>query len=194
MSIHLELSEPAAALVQKQSYNQNVGGGLNKSTSFAVPVGTAWGIIGTVLNDVVEIGDLDTIEAAIGALAQVTSVNARCWLQTPASIEAADHECVVYVATRQSEAVGPGGDYFERYTDQRKTLKPPNGKKCAIWALRLPAELDDTAITALELAMQGVTGIALAEHLVDGVVSARAPAAGTLSVNVFMRIDPVPEE
>ena len=51
MGIHLELSEPSAAIVQKQSYNQNLGGGLNKATSFTVPVGTAWGIVGTVLHE-----------------------------------------------------------------------------------------------------------------------------------------------
>ena len=189
------LSEPSAAQVQLDTYNRNLGGSLNRRAEFTVPADTHWAVIGCVVADVVTQSDVtDTLVPAIEALAQVTSVNGdQFWGQIPASIEAANHECVLYVTSRCVTGIGPAGDYFNETTQGVEQLKPPLDKKWFLAVLRVPAALDDTAIAALEAAVAGITGVSSCEHLIDGTVSDRATASASLVITAHLRIEPEPE-
>ena len=188
----IETSEPTAAVQQTTNYNTNTGGNLNKSVTFSVPVGTSWAIVGTVLGDAVVPGDIASLITSIEALTEVTSVNGdQVFGRIPSSILAVDHECIVYVTSTMAVTIGLGGDTFPKTIKNSETVKPPVDKKWCIFALRVPDPLDDAKITSLESAMEGITGITTAEHLIDDTVSSRAAAAAILNVGVHMRIEPI---
>jgi len=189
----IALIEPSEAVLQKALYNSNIGGSLNKRASFSVPPGTHWVVVGCVLADVTEPEDVPTLISGISSLADVTSINGdQVWGQIPASVAAEDHEVVLHVSSRMSMAIGDG-DSFNQRIDAHEVIKPPVGKKWCIFVLRVPNAMDAARIAALENAIEGVTGITMAEHLIDGTVSDRASSNAALTIQCHMRIDPVGE-
>lgn len=188
----LQTSYPSADVIQKEIYNTNLGGQLNLRAEFSVPAGISWAVVGTVLVDAATPADVtSTLIPAIEALAQVTSVNGdQVWGQIPSTIQMADHECKVHVTSRMTMQIGTT-DVFSQVIENYETIKPPVNKKWCIFVLRVPSALNDSAITALESAIEGITGVTTCEHLIDGTVSSRASAGANLVINVHMRIDPI---
>jgi hypothetical protein len=186
----IETSEPSAAIQQLTIYNSNIGGDLNKKATFSVPAGTSWAIVGVVLDNTVVPGDIASLITSIEALTEVTSVNGdQIFGQIPSSILVTDHEAIVYVTSRMNIVIGTGGDTFPKTINNFESVKPPVNRKWCIFALRVPAPLDDTKIATLETAMEGITNIDIAEHLIDDTVSSRAAAAADLTINVHTRIE-----
>ena len=188
----IELSEPTVAQQQLAHHNQNIGGLLNGSAEFNVPANIAWCVVGTVVADAATPADVPTLKTAIEALAEVTSVNGnQLWGQIPSTILAVNHEAVLHVTSQMSANIGSGGDVFRERIKAHETVKPPLNKKWCVWILRVPAALDATKIAALETALEGITGISTAEHLIDGLTSARQSGNAALTVSAHLRIDPL---
>lgn len=191
----IELVEPTAAQQQLNNYNSNVGGNLNLCAEFpSVPASTVWGVYGFVFapDPVTPAMVTGTLIPGLEALAAVTSVNGDQLLgQSPATIEAADHEMVLHVSSKMLGTIG-GVDSFGVTREANERQVVPLGKWWAVLILRLDAELPSAGIAALETAAELIAGVTKCEHLVDGVISSRSSAA-SLEVKAHMRIDPIPE-
>jgi len=189
----IELAEPTAEQQQLNNYNSNVGGNLNLRTTFpSVPAGTAWAVIGCVFapDPVTPAMITGTLVPGLTALSEVTSVHGDQLLgKIPATIEAAGHEPILHVSADVLAAIG-GADSFDVAERSHETQSVPLGKWWAVVIVRVPSALDATKITALEAAVETITGVTTCEHLIDGVVSSRASSA-SLTVAAHMRIDPV---
>lgn len=188
----VQLSEPTVAQLQKEVYNRNLGGSLNRSTSFSVPAGVNWAVVGCVLADAATpSGVLDTVVPGIEALAEVTSVHGdQLYGELPASLDVADHDFVLFVTSNCNYDIGVGGDTFKKVSRVTETVNLPVGKKWCVVILRVPDPLDATKVSALESAIQGVTGVTLCEHLIDDSISDRAVSDADLRIVTHVRIEP----
>jgi len=187
----IQTSEPSSADLQKDTYNRGLGS-LIVRQSFLVPADTSWAVVGTVLaGAATPAGVESTLQPAIEALSEVTSVNGdKIWGQVPATIEAADHEPQLTVSSVLTyEEKGATGKTFTRQEKSNRTATLSAGMKWVVWVLRVPAPLTRTLIDALESAMEGITGITNAVHLIDGTVSDGASGAATLVITAQVRIE-----
>jgi hypothetical protein len=182
----LDLYNKASQMVKQKTYNVNAG--------------LTWVVVGLVLADTATPADEQTLVDAITALPEVTLVaDPRFWGQTPASLlinpdAPADptHEALLCTEARVAGQIGYGGDVRSFSETQFESLAPPLNKKWLVCNLVLPAPLStEQMITDLETALEGVTGITTAEHLIGGTIPANA--SGTqIVITTRMRIDPVP--
>jgi len=188
------LDSTAWSAAEKQNLEMNTSGsGYRKIATFSPPADTAWCVVGCVLAAAVEKTDEATLIANIESLSQVTSVHdPRVWLDAPASIEDAAKELRLHVNANESGNQGFGGDVwgYSRKFSENILLTSYLGKAMFVLALRVPADLDAAAITALETAITGVTGILSTEHLVGGLVPANSSSV-SLSVEIRFRIDDI---
>ncbi len=197
-----ELTPMSAAQQQLDSYNR--AGGAGATNTFSLPAGTAWAVVGTIVADVVVIGDVPTLEAAIDGLSEVDVVEPLHWGQAPDEILANEglpeptHETVLAVAGIRSQVVNFGGG--DGQNDTRKLspatpIKPPLDKKYVVWALAVPASLDQTAIAALKVAIAGAhAGLSAAYVLLKGTTDEEIVGNATLSIEARTRIDRIPVE
>jgi hypothetical protein len=188
----LQLVEPTDDILQLAKYNSNIGGQLNRYVNLSVPADVAWAVVGLVLVDAATPESVvNVLIPAIEALAEVTSVNGnQLYGQIPDTIEPAGYEAVLHVSSFMTANIGSGDVFIER-TQAHETVKPPVGKKWCVALLRLPSELDDTKIAALESALEGITGVTTAEHLIDGVTSDRQSGDAQFKLAAHIRIDSV---
>lgn len=187
----LQTSEPDSDVLQKETYNRGLGSLIVRQT-FSVPADTSWAVVGTVLVGAATPGDVETtLEPAIESLSEVTSSNGdKIWGQVPATIEAADHEPQLNVASVLSyEEKGATGKTFQRQEKSNRTVTLSASMKWVVWVLRVPDPLTRTLIDALESAMEGITGITNAVHLIDGTVSDGASGAASLVITAQVRIE-----
>ena len=188
----VQLTEPSSAQLQLDTYNRNLGGNLSKRVNFSVPAGTSWAVVGCVLADAATpSGVAEVIVPALEDLSGViTSVNGdQFYGQIPATMEVPDNDFVLHVSTSCVSQVGTAGDNFSQLVRSHETLTPPLNKKWCLFILRVPEELDDAKIAALESDMEGVIGISIAEHLIDGTIPLRAASNATLQINAHLRIE-----
>ena len=175
--------------------------------------GTAFGVLGLVLADGV---DIDTDEAALVAaivlLAEVTAVaNPRLYGESEADIEVnpeapADptHGWWLGTSVDANATVGVPGRTRGHSEKESQRQLVPNGKKWFVCNMVLPANVDQdaTALAALEAALVGVTGITTARYLVGGQVRDDAKIAdpenegewldkANVKVESRLRIDPL---
>lgn len=190
----IELAEPDVGQTQKDTYNSNIGGGLNRLVTVTVPGGIHWAVVGIVLADAATVPDIEaTLIPAIEALAEVTSVNGdQVYGVVPATIEATNHEAVVNVTASMTGAIndGNGGTYIET-TRKHNTIKPPLGKKWVVLCCRVPAALDNAGVAALRTAIDGITGTTTVKVLLDGSTPARATGDVQVNIAAHLRIEPV---
>ena len=188
--------EPSDAQQQLDLYNRSSTTLIKRST-YNPPADTAWAVVGCTLAGAVVPDDVPTIVSNIEALAQVTSVaDPQFWGQAPATLlinsGEATHELKLMVETAMSCAIGYGSDLRSFSQKQVEVMKPPLDTKFLVMNIRVPAELDESAISALETAIGGVTGVGVCEHLVDGVVPSNASQV-SLQIVTRMRIDAIEE-
>lgn len=190
----IQLAEPDAGASQKDVYNSNVGGSLNRMVSVDVPGGIHWAVVGIVLADVATPADVEaTLVPAVVALAEVTSVNGdQLYGVVPATIQAASHEAVLNVTASMSGLVndGNGGTYTE-VTRKHNTVKPPVGKKWVVLCCRVPASLDNAGVLALKNAIDGIAGTTTVKVLLDGSTPARATGDVRVDIAAHLRIEAV---
>ncbi len=188
----LEISEPSADVTQLVTYNNNIGGGLKLRNEFSAPADVSYAIVGLVLVDAATAASVvSTLVPAIVALAEVTSVNGdQIFGQTPATVPT-DFETTVNVQVDIRSEVGTGGDTFTNAERKFEKIKPPNAKKWVVVNLRVPTDLDAAAITALESALTGITGVTTAEHLVSGVINSLTVGNADIAITAHVRIDAV---
>lgn len=197
---HETIAEPSAAQQQLDLYNRSSTTLIKRST-YSPPADTAWAVVGMTLAGAVTEGDIPTIVASITALAQVTSVaSPQFYGITPSDIEInpeapedPTHELKLYVETSLGCAVGYGADKRSLTQKQVEIMKPPLDTKFLVCNIVVPAELDESGISALEAAIGGVTGVGVCEHLVDGVVPSTASQI-SLQIVTRMRIDAIESE
>ncbi len=189
----LEISEPSSDQSQLATYNSNIGGGLKLKNEFLAPADVNYAIVGLVLVDgATAAGVASTLVPDIEALTEVTSVNGdQVFGQTPASVPT-DFETTVNVQVDIKSAVGTGGDTFSNSERKFEKIKPPNDKKWVVVNLRVPTDLDALAITALESALEGITGVTTAEHLVSGFINSLTVGNANIVITTHVRIDPIP--
>lgn len=189
----IQLTEPTDAQKQLDIYNQNIGGNLNRSTTFSVPAGVHWAIVACQLADAATPASVaSTLVPAVEALDEVTSVNGdQLYGQVPATIAAEGYEAVLNVSSLMAVEIGSGGDTFTQQLRNHETIKPPLAKKWVVLTLRVPEALDDTKIAALEAAIDAIAGVNGCEHLIDGTVPTRAAANASLQIATHLRLEPV---
>ena len=150
---------PSAAEQQKSLYNR--ASGMVLRGSYSPPSDTPWAIFGCTLAGAVVPGDVPTILGNVEALAGITSVHNNFWLETPSSIEAADHDLKLHCSANAGGTqtlTGQTQAWSERLHDTM-TLNSYLDTKVLVFVARLPAMLTD--VTALEAAVGGVTGIGI---------------------------------
>ena len=183
------LQEPSSADLQKQVYNRNVGGGLNKRDEFSLPAGTAWAIVGTVVADPVTPDNVPALKAAIEALAEVNTAKALCWGQQP-TVEAEDHDAVLAVSARLVQTIDVGGGKsFSKAGQYGRVQILPDAKKWIVWGLVVRDPLDVAGIATLEAAVRAVTGISATEVLCKGATDPEAVSSSRLEVGCHIRIE-----
>lgn len=188
----IETSEPTSDVAQKNMYN-NGEGGIIVRQSFSIPDNTAWAVVGTVLAGAATPADVEaTLQPAIEALSEVTSVNGnKIWGQVPDPIEVADHSANLYVESYYTATIlGATGKTFGVAAKNTRMVTVAAGAKWVVWCLRVPAALVRTSIDALEAAMEGITGISNAVHLIDSESNVEQQGNGTLRVTTHLRIEP----
>ena len=181
--------------------------------TYTPAAGTAYGVLGLVLADGV---DIDTDEAALvaamTALATVTAVaNPRLYGESEASIEVNPggedpdtHGWWLGSSVDSSYRVGVPGRTRGHTEKESQRQLVPDGKKWLVCNMVLPAYIDEdaSAVTALESALVGVTGITTARYLIGGQIRADAQIAdpenegewldkANVKVESRLRIDPL---
>ena len=185
-----QLQEPSSAELQKQVYDRNVGGRLNKREAFSLPAATAWAIVGTVVAEAATPGDVPALKAAIEALGEVDTAKPLCWGQQPV-VEAEDHDAVLAVSARLVETIDVGGgESCSKASQFGRVQILPDGRKWVVWGLLVPAPLDLVGITVLEAAVRGIVGIGTTELLFQGVTDPEAIGESRLEVSCHIRIEP----
>ena len=182
---------PSAAEQQKSLYNR--ASGMVLRGSYSPPSDTPWAILGCTLAGAVVVGDVPTILGNVEALAGITSIHNNFWLETPAAIEAVDHDLKLHCSANAGGTqtlTGQTQSWGERLHDTM-TLNSYLDTKVLVFVARLPAMLTD--VTALEAAVGGVTGIGIAKVLLIGEIPDDVTGA-SLSLEARFRIDPAPVE
>ena len=190
MTLEIAAAETAAT---EQINDYNSHGPLVRQAIYSPPAGTEWAMIGLVLADAAVTDDESTLVSDIEALAGISSVaNPRFWGQMPASILVG----VTHEGKLVSEAVltcktGFPSNQFDIQKRLFGIVKPPVNKKWMVVNCVLPgAFADQAAVTAIETALEGITGITTAKLLLTDNVPSLATNI-SLTVTTRMRIDEV---
>ena len=190
----VQLSEPTDDVVQKNNYNSNVGGNLNKRVQSSVSSEQAYAVVAGILGASVTPEQIENqIVPDIAALATVTDVIGDQLAGIgPTAIIPADHECRLYITTMSGGDVSGGaGESFGRTVKGTANFKVIVDRKWAIFSLLVPDVLNTAEIDTLEAEIATVTGVTLARHITDGVVPERQSEPSPLYVNAHMRIEPI---
>ena len=187
----VQITPPTSAQTQLASYN---GSGMVAHSSYNVPQGTNWAVIGLVLVDAATPADEDALVAALTGLADISTVgNPRLWGQLPESLEVGDtYECKLHVTVTLGCTTGTPSNKWLLQERKYTTVAPPLGKKWMVCNCVLPAALTNQAsVNTLQAACAAIAGITTAKVLVCG--SVPSPAAGVVvTVESRMRIDEIP--
>lgn len=189
----IELTEPTDSQKQLDIYNQNIGGNLNRSTTYTLPADKSFAVVACILVDDTTTATLtDTIIPAVTALAEVDSVEGdQLYGKTPSTIHDAGYECILNVSSTLTLLLGTENDNFTQNQRNHETMKLAKNKTWAVLLLYVPLPMTGPRITALQAALETVPGITRAEHLIDGTVPNRAYGDGTLQVATHVRLEPI---
>jgi len=185
-----QITLPTAAQSQLDNYN---GSRMVARSSYSVPQGTNWAIIGLVLVDAATPEDEAALVAALTGLAGISAVgDPRLWGQLPATLETGDtHQCKLHTTVTLGCTAGTANNNWSLQERKHATVAPPLGKKWLVVNCAVPSPLtNQMSVDTLESACEGIVGVTTAKVLAFG--SVPNPATGVVvTVESRMRIDPV---
>ena len=194
-----QITETTVSEQQMNTYNK--ASRMVQNEDYSPSAGTAWAVVGLVLDGTTIPADENALIAAIVGLDEVTGVaDPRFWGQTPAELfmnpgapDPDTHRFEIVVASRMVYQKGYGGDVSSKAETDFEFQAVPLNTKWMLINIVIPAQLTTSQMIAtLESALQGVDKINVAEHLIDGVVPANATDI-TLHIESRMRIAVIPE-
>jgi hypothetical protein len=193
------ITPPSSSLLQRDIYNRNIGGGLEKSKTFVMGAGQCWAVAGLVVDDdtydvIYNPDDPDDeafLQGRLRALDQVIHAVPLVRGIQPV-IEEAGRQGVLNISVSCMGDKAAGNDAFPFSYRWFKFQVLPEDARWVVFGLRLGQEVTSESVSVLENLLK-VRGVSLAKHLLDGVIELRALKNVTITVACHVRIEPIPE-
>jgi len=186
----IETSVPTNDEQQLANHNSNIGGGFKITNEFEIAADKHYAIVALLLEAGATAANIEsTLLPAITALPEVVAVRGdQAFGQTDATVPS-NTETVIHVRVNVISQIGPSGDTFESSERKFESITPPADTKFLVMTVQTPTAMDAAAITALEVALVGITGITSAEHLICGSIVSLTFGTATVKTESHIRVD-----